>query len=108
MFAKSDRYRLPSFAVPGLRERFVDVAYWAAGRVLLRVARMDEEKITFDYRGVPVTDRHTCDRLENGAIHFSRGFRTALKNSHADRISANLEPVDPDFRGFAFEGAGMA
>lgn len=86
----------------------VDARYWVAGRLLLLVTRMPEHKITFEYRGVPVSDPRTCERLENGAIYFSRGFRAALKNSHADRIAAKLDQLDPDFRGFAFEGAGMA
>jgi len=86
----------------------VDAGYWVAGRLLLLVARIDEEKITFEYRGVPVSDPRTCERLENGALYFSRGFGAALKDTHADRIAANLEGMDPDFRGFAFEGAGMA
>jgi hypothetical protein len=92
----------------GLRERAMDAGYWVVGRVLLLVSRIDEDKITFEYRGVPVSDPETCERLENGARYFSRGFTAAMKDSHADRIAATLDRMDPDFRGFAFEGAGMA
>jgi hypothetical protein len=90
-----------------LREFASDVAHRAAGRLRLLVFRIDESKVTFEHRGVPVEDPKGCERLEGGARYFSRGFAAAMADTRADSIARRIGAMDPDFQGFAFEGAGM-
>src|SRR5436305_15324596 len=92
----------------GRRDRIAAAGQWIAGRLRLLVFRIDEEKVSFEHRGIPGSGPRACERLEGGARHFSRGFKAAMRDTRADAIARRIEQMDPDFQGFAYEGAGMA
>jgi hypothetical protein len=89
-------------------DRLAGAGQWLAGRLRLLVFRIDEDKVSFEHRGIPVSDDRARERLEGGARHFSRGFKAAMRDTRPHRIAARIEEMDPDFHGFAYEGAGMA
>ncbi|MFL5910272.1 MAG: DUF1702 family protein [Gaiellaceae bacterium] len=88
--------------------RLADAAQLVAGRIRTLVFRIDESRVTFESRGIEVSDPEASRRLESGAVYFARGFKGAMADTRADRIAARFDEMDPDFRGFAFEGSGMA
>ena len=88
--------------------RLADAAQLVAGRIRTLVFRIDESRVTFEARGIEVSDPEACRRLESGAPYFARGFKGAMTDTRADRIAKRFDQIDPDFRGFAFEGSGMA
>lgn len=91
-----------------LRGVLADAAQLVAGRIRTLVFRIDESRVTFEARGIQVSDPEACRTLESGAVYFARGFKGAMTDTRADRIAARFDQMDPDFRGFAFEGSGMA
>jgi len=60
-------------------------------------------------RGFHVVETSTVKRLERVGTEFLRGFHAALEDSSSAVLADRLNrEVDLEFRGFAFEGAGMA
>ena len=54
--------------------------------------------------GVPATQ----ELLEHSAEMFVLGYHTALDSDDNATLATSLEQIDQPFRGFAYEGAGMA
>lgn len=45
--------------------------------------------------------------MEQAGAAFVHGYRSALADCRSEALSANLETVEPNWRGFAYEGAAM-
>jgi hypothetical protein len=90
------------------RARLADAGQWAASRLRFLAFRIDEEEAGYEKRGIEIVEPSACERLEAGGRHFSRGFNAAMRDTRAREIAGRIEQLDPELRGFAFEGAGMA
>jgi hypothetical protein len=63
---------------------------------------------SFETRGFRGGTSATRARLEQVGLAFTAGYRAALEDSTHAALVARLDAVEPDFRGFAYEGAAMA
>ena len=68
----------------------------------------DMSETTFEKRGFVVRDTHAQARLEHTGAQFLVGFEHAIISGSVAEMAERLETVDRPFRGFAYEGAGMA
>ena len=67
------------------------------------------EEVLVTRRGFHVVETSTVSRLERVGTEFLRGFHAALEDASGAVLASRLNrEVEPEFRGFAFEGAGMA
>jgi hypothetical protein len=73
-----------------------------------RVLRIDPAEVTFESRSFYRGDGESQRRLEGIGRSFLHGYHTALRNHDQGELSEILKQIEPDKRGFAFEGAGMA
>ena len=46
-------------------------------------------------------------RLDQVGKTFLGGYHTALEQGKPERVAAELEGIEPELRGFAYEGAAM-
>lgn len=66
------------------------------------------EEATFARRGFRQHNAAARQRLEHIGEVFLYGYHGALERETADALAAHLNQAEAEFRGFAFEGAGMA
>lgn len=66
------------------------------------------EEASFARRGFRKGDDHARQRLERIGITFLLGYHAALEETDFSVLAQRLSLIDSEFRGFAFEGAGMA
>ncbi|MER5338377.1 DUF1702 family protein [Micromonospora sp. NPDC002717] len=62
---------------------------------------------TFATRGFRARDEPTRERLESVGAHFLTGYGHAVGARGPDEAAVALETVEPELRGFAYEGAAM-
>lgn len=74
-------------------------------RVLLAIP---PEATRFSTHGFHVGTSDTREQLERSAATFVLGYHTALASSTNGELAQQLEQVEPNFKGFAYEGAAMA
>jgi len=75
-------------------------------RVFLFSLSMKEA--SFAKRGFPVKTSQAREKLELSARTFIRGYNLALaESSHLEALVSQLEGLEKDLSGFAYEGAGM-
>lgn len=65
------------------------------------------EEVTFARRGFNDSGRAARERLEHIGRSFLQGYHAALCDEAPELLAANLEVVDKEFSGFAYEGAAM-
>lgn len=80
----------------------------AGKRLRARLLRIDPAWVTFARRGFPRTDPERVARLERVAAHFVRGYNTAIRDTELPALARELDRIEAELRGFAYEGAGMA
>jgi hypothetical protein len=76
----------------------------AVGRVLLQ----DFDQVGFGLRRFRLRSGRARDVLELSGRSFLEGFNAAVTWPVGDRLASAIDRLDPSFRGFAYEGAGMA
>jgi hypothetical protein len=69
---------------------------------------IDPSEVTFRKRGFPTAQPSVVAQLERVGAHFVRGYHEALAEPRLSRLGRALCGIDREYRGFAFEGAGMA
>lgn len=74
-------------------------------RLLLTPSMAD---VTFEVRGFPVTPSDATRRLEAIPQSVICGFEWGIDARSQWEVERRLDLVDPEFRGFAYEGATMA
>jgi len=79
------------------------LAHWK--RNLLKIA---PEEVTFARRGFASSSREVREHLENIGRTFVSGYHTALECDDSAALTASLNAIPEEMRGFAFEGAAMA
>jgi enediyne biosynthesis protein E3 len=71
------------------------------------VLRISPKEATFARRGFRGNNVETRQQLERVGRMFLLGYHAALDVDQPERLSLRLNVVEPEFRGFAFEGAAM-
>lgn len=79
-----------------------------AQRIRLLVLGIDEEEASLDKHGFTAVDDRARERLETVGRWFARGFQAALAEPSAEPLAAELDQVEHEWRGFAYEGAATA
>lgn len=77
-------------------------------RLAARILTIPLEEATPTVRGFEVDDPEVGRRLERIGHTFLHGYHAALQIPGEDELSAELERIEVGWRGFAYEGAGMA
>jgi hypothetical protein len=62
---------------------------------------------TFNRRGFPVADPVKRQHLERIIRYFIDGYHWTLEDGRPESIFARLSSIEPEFRGFAYEGAAL-
>ncbi len=65
------------------------------------------EEVTFARRGFNDSSRAARERLEHIGRSFLQGYHAALCDEDPEVLASNLETVDKELCGFAYEGAAM-
>ena len=78
------------------------------GQLRLRVFAIDDSEAEFENHGFTAVDDAAREQLEEVGRWFARGFRAAMAETDSEKLGPHLRRVDPEFRGFAFEGAAVA
>lgn len=86
----------------------VGPALASARAVRGRALRVDPREVGFERRGFARTDPARVARLERVAAHFVRGYDLAIRDPGERALEDGLEAIEPELRGFGYEGAGMA
>jgi hypothetical protein len=73
-----------------------------------KLFRIDPSDVTFHKRGFSRHDPSVVTRLETAGAQFLLGYTVALEDPDPVPLATELGRVDAEYRGFAFEGAGMA
>jgi len=77
------------------------------GRAQKLLLTIRTEEATFARRGFRAGEAGAVARLERSGKSFLAGYHSALEHEVPAALAARLDAVDAEFRGFAFEGAGM-
>jgi len=70
--------------------------------------RLDESEASFSVRSFQAGSNDAQRRLELIGRTFIQGYNSAIEHKSLDEITAALQGVPPELRGFACEGASMA
>jgi enediyne biosynthesis protein E3 len=76
-------------------------------RLRRRIFGIPEEEASFARRGFRGGDERTRRHLEQVGRTFLHGYHAALEEDRPVRLASRLDELEPELRGFAFEGAGM-
>lgn len=68
---------------------------------------ISSKEVTFEKRGFQRNSLESQQRLEQISHSFLWGYHGALSSKNIDLLELQLDQVEPEMRGFAFEGAGM-
>jgi hypothetical protein len=79
-----------------------------SSRLKLQWFGIRSDEASFETRGFATTRREIRERLESIGITFIDGYRAALQHDDPRLVAGELNRVDLERRGFAFEGAAMA
>jgi hypothetical protein len=77
-------------------------------RLRRRIFGLSPEEATFARRGFHASDAGARQYLEHIGYTFLEGYHAALEDAQPDTLALTLNTVEPELRGFAFEGAAMA
>jgi hypothetical protein len=77
------------------------------GRIKLFLFGINPAEAQVEKRGFNVHDSNVSDRLETVGATFIHGYHLALSTHSIQDLVDSLELLNPETRGFAYEGAGM-
>jgi hypothetical protein len=78
------------------------------GALRRRILAPHVRETTLAVRGFHRKDGRTAARLETVGATFLTGFGRAAEVGRPEALGATLEEIEPEYRGFAYEGAAMA
>jgi enediyne biosynthesis protein E3 len=78
------------------------------GRLRRIIFGISHAEASFERRGFNGRDARARVRLEHIGATFLRGYHAALEARDDEELARGLDAFEPEFRGFAFEGAAMA
>ena len=68
---------------------------------------LSPQEAAFGRRGFAAGKAHRRDRLERVGRTFIAGYNAAIDTARTERLMFLLQEIEPELRGFAFEGAAM-
>ena len=77
------------------------------GQARRRFLGLSTTEASFARRGFVTSEDRACQRLEQIGVTFLNGYHAALEETGFVSLARRLATVDPDLRGFAFEGSAM-
>jgi enediyne biosynthesis protein E3 len=77
------------------------------GRIRRRLFGISTEEALFARRGFRGGDLRIRGHLERIGRGFLHGYHAALSEDRPDRLASDVDAIESELRGFAFEGAGM-
>jgi hypothetical protein len=77
-------------------------------QLIQRFLNISSREVKFERRGFVCSNPAVQARLENIGRVFLQGYHAALQETDQSVLVQNLNQVDQDRRGFAYEGAAMA
>ncbi|MEO5951530.1 MAG: DUF1702 family protein [Chloroflexia bacterium] len=86
----------------------MQAATFSAGTLRRRIFGLSPEEATFSKRGFSSVDDSARKRLEHIGQTFIRGYNAAHEESNGTDLAARLNAIEYEYKGFAYEGAGMA
>jgi hypothetical protein len=72
-----------------------------------RMLGISLDEVTFKRRGFDDDGNGAMARLEHVGQVFLHGYHAALNDEGPEVLASNLDPIDREFHGFAYEGAAM-
>lgn len=79
-----------------------------SGSIRRRLFGIERREVTFARRGFWADSPAAVAQLERAGASFVDGYHLALHNPGSSSLGVALDRVESQWRGFAFEGAGMA
>jgi hypothetical protein len=73
-----------------------------------RFLKIDGREVQFERRGFTCSNPEIQARLENIGEVFLQGYHAALQKDYQNILAENLNHIDQQQQGFAYEGAAMA
>lgn len=86
----------------------IDTAPSLSARLRRALFGIPTKEIRCDTRGFSVGTPATRDRIEQVGATFAAGYHAALLETRPAPLAAALDGIEPERRGFAYEGAAMA
>ena len=77
------------------------------GKVKRRFLGISLEEVTVIRRGFQITDPQKQERVEQIGTTFLTGYHGAITAESLEKLVIELESIDAEYRGFAYEGAAM-
>jgi len=77
------------------------------GKVKRRFLGISPEEVTAIRRGFQITDPQKQARVEQIGTTFLAGYHGAIASESLEKLVIELESIDAEYRGFAYEGAAM-
>ena len=87
------------------RSSFLPPMSW--GTVKLRFLGISPEEVTAIRRGFQITNPQKQARVEQIGTTFLTGYHGAIASESLEKLVIELESIDAEYRGFAYEGAAM-
>ncbi len=78
------------------------------GALTRRLLSLSTDQVRFSRRGFRGGDAQVWERIERVGLTFLEGYHAALGESASVPLCRQLDEVDEEFRGFAYEGAAMS
>jgi hypothetical protein len=75
---------------------------------LRRFLEISPREVEFNRRGFTCSNPEVRDRLETIGRTFLRGYSAAMAHNDQNLLAESLDQIQPEQRGFAYEGAAMA
>ena len=73
-----------------------------------RFLEISPREVEFDRRGFTCSNPEVRDHLETIGRIFLQGYSAALAHDNQDLLASELDQIQSELRGFAYEGAAMA
>jgi hypothetical protein len=80
----------------------------AVGWLRRQILGISPKEVSFVRRGFRGGNDETRQRLEQIGTTFLQGYDAALEENEPEALAAQLNGIEADLRGFAFEGAAMS
>src|SRR5579864_5889585 len=77
-------------------------------RFIRRCLEISPREVEFDRRGFTCSNPEVRDHLETIGRIFLQGYSAALAHDNQDLLARELDQIQSELRGFAYEGAAMA
>src|SRR5579859_7086343 len=73
-----------------------------------RFMEINPHEVEFDRRGFTYSDPKVREHLETVGRTFLQGYSAAMAHDDQNLLAESLDQIQPEWRGFAYEGAAMA